>query len=359
MAAKALPDFQDFVKATNERVVTAPKDILSDAVNRTYTLADMVKGRGFDEVVQNGSKITDRVQLKTSTQFGFYGPNDQFTPVIEDVMSKIECQWRFAKDAWSWTDHEVKLNEGDRLIQFKSLRDSKRQAATISLWNGMEQALWATPDTTLMESASVAVGRPYSIRAFITEDGLAPSGFTTVMQVDPAIEQRWRNQVSNYAAASLDSTLVTAFEGMWRKVRFEKPSGMEEYWKDTKFNKQRIYTSLDGWTNYVRLTRGGNDNSVRQGRPDLGAFVEDPTFGGIPVKWIEALDAVGYAIGQPRYFFVNFEFLFPVFHSERYMWETDPIHGGHTQPYSWVVYKDCWYNLFCRSRYRQGILVPV
>jgi hypothetical protein len=40
------------------------------------------------------------------------------------------------------------------------------------------------------------------------------------------------------------------------------------------------------------------------------------------------------------------------------MYETDPMNGGVGQPYTWVVYKDSWYNLFCRSRRRQGILVP-
>jgi hypothetical protein len=66
----------------------------------------------------------------------------------------------------------------------------------------------------------------------------------------------------------------------------------------------------------------------------------------------------GYTTGQPRYFFVNFEFLFPVYHGSATCMETDPINGGHQQPFSWVVYVDIWYNWFCRSRYRQGIVVP-
>lgn len=359
MAGKNLFSFADFVTATNEHVVTPPKDIISDAVLHTYAVKDMLRGKGESEVVKSGTKLTDRIQLQTGTQFGFYDPNEVFSPSIEDVLTKIESPWRFAKDCWGFTDHETMLNEGDRLVQYKSLRDSKRQASTISLYNGIENALWATPDTNTMESQTNTGGRPYSIRAFVTEDGNAPSGFTTIQQVNPTTFPKWKNQVQNYAYASIDSTLPTALEALWRKCKFESPDNKDSYFKETKFNKFKVYTNLDGWQNYVRLTRNANDRAVSGGGPDLGFATENPVFGGIPVCWIEALDSVGYSTGQPRYFFLNYEFMYPVFHSERYMHETNPINGGVGQPYSWVVYKDCWYNLFCRSRYRQGIAVPV
>ncbi len=358
MAGKALATFQDWVKATNERVLTPPKDIISDAVNRTYALADALRGRGEDEVVQSGASITDRLQLVSGSQFSFYDPNEQFTPVIEDTLTKIQCPWRFAKDLWAWTDHEIKLNGGDRLIQWKNLRDSKRQASHVSLYNGVEAAIWATANQNTMESLTATGGRPYSILAFIAENGIQPSGWTTtIQQVDPTANPRWQNQVSNYAAAQVDTTLVSGMENLWRLVKFESPETKEDYFRETKFRKMKVYTNLDGWRMAVRLLRQSNDRNYPTN--DLGYATEDPVFGRIPIKWVEALEAQSYASGQPRFFFVNYEYLFPVYHAERYMYETDPINGGHMQPYSWVVYKDVWYNWFCRSRWRQGILVPV
>lgn len=355
MAGAAMVQFQDWVKSTNERVVTPPEKIVNDAVLNTYTIADMLRGRGVDEVVQGGSKLTDRIQLLAGSQFGFYSPNEQFDTLIEDTLSKISVDWRFAKDSWSWTDHELLLNEGDRLVQFKKLRNSKRQACFVSLYNGMENALWATPDATTMESSTTLLGRPYSIRAFVTEDGLAPAGFTTLAGIDPSLaaNANWRNQVSNYVLGALDSTLINAMEDMWLKLNFESPSSKDDYWKETKWRKFKIYTNREGRAKYTQLTRNSNDDA----RPDLGWAVEDPTFGNVPVKWAVPLDAAGYATGQPRFFYLNFEYLFPVFHSQRYMWETDPIQGGSKQPFSWVVYKDTWYNLFPLSRKRQGIVV--
>ena len=358
MAGKALSTFQDFVAATNERALTPPKDIISDAVKQTYTIRDALRGRGVDEVVQSGSEITDRIQLKAGTQFGFYQPNEQFTPIIEDVLTKIRCPWRFAKDSWAWTDHEVKLNSGDRLVQWKSLRDSKRQASRVSLFNGMEDAIWAAHDDASMESLTAgASSRPYSIRSFITEDGFAPGTAGTIMQVSPTVETKWRNQVVNYQVADPDGTLVSSFEEIWRRLKFESPETKNDYFKETKFAKFKIYTPLDGWKMAVRLLRQTNDRNYPQN--DLGYATDDPCFGRIPITWSQPLDSAGYTTGQPRFFWVNLEYLLPIFHGERYFYETDPINGGHMQPYSWVVYVDNWYNWFCRSRLRQGIVVPV
>jgi hypothetical protein len=361
MAGKALVNFADFVQATNERVLTPPSEILSEATKRTYLFGDMMNGYDADVVIQAGKKITDRLQMNAGSQFGFYHPNETFSPVIEDLLSDIEANWRFAKDAWAWTDQEIELNVGGatgdaRYTQFKQLKRSKQQGCEISLYNGLDTALWATPDNAQMETSTGK--RPYSIRAFITEDGLAPSGFTTVMGVNPSTESKWRNQVTNYDPSLIDVQLVPAFEDMWLRLKFKSPKRGSKSFKETDFRKFLIPTNLEGRKTYVRLTREANDNPVAAGRGDLGWALSESDFGGISVEYIEELDNVGYAAGQPRYFWLNFLMLHPVMHGTRWMHETNPIHGGTAQPYSHVVYKDCWYNLFCRSRRRLGIVCP-
>lgn len=357
MAGKNLGTFQDFVKSTQEDKFTDPRELINDAVFRTYTLTNMMKGRGEAEVIRGGASITDRIQLATGSSFEFYLPNAQFTPTDEDTLTKLQAAWCFCKDSWAWTDQEIILNNGDKALMWVDLTFSKRQACEISTINGMEQALWATPNQNQMESLNNA-SRPYSIPAFIAENGIQPANWTTtILQADPTQLTYWRNQAANYASAAIDTTLVPAMESIFRQCRFESPESKEEYFRSTKYEKQKIYTNNDGWGTYVRLTRNSNDRNFPAN--DLGWATENPTFSGIPVKWVEALDAFGYAIGQPRFFFINTEYLFPVWHESRYMIELDPIPGGPTQPFSWVAYKDTWYNIFCRSRYRQGIVVPV
>lgn len=359
-AGKALVNFQDYVLATNERVITDPQNILSEATKKTYLFGSMISGFDADVVVQAGKKITDRLQFNAGSQFGFYQPNQTFSPIIEDLLTNIEANWRFAKDAYAWTDHEIELNVGsasgeDRRIAFKNLKKSKQQGCEISLYNGLDACLWATPDKAQMENADGQ--RPYSIPCFITEDGLGPwSG--NLMGVDPSTQAKWRNQVSTYSAATIDATLVPAFEDQWLKLRFKSPKSGSAAFVETQWKKFMIATDLQGRKKYVQLTREANDNPVAAGRGDMGWALKEATFGGIPVEYIEELDNRGYTTGQPRYFFLNFMFLHPVVHGKRWMWETDPIAGGQGQPYSWAVYKDCWFNLFVRSRRRQGIVVP-
>jgi hypothetical protein len=356
MAGANISTFSDFLKATNEKKFTGVKDVINDAVNRTYWLADAMMGRSEDEIVKAGNSITDRWQGATSSQFGFYSPNDQFTPNNDQTLSKLAAPWTFAKDAFAWTDEEIELNTGDAEVIWVDLAFSKRQACEISLLNGIEASAWTTPNQNTMESMTNA-SRPYSIPTFIAENGIQPSGWTTTIeQTDPVANSYWHNQVSNYGYSNIDTTLVPAMEALWRLVNFESPGTQEQYFRETKFKKMKIYTNLDGWKTLVRLTRQNNDRSYPTN--DIGYAVNDPTFGRIPVKWVEALESYGYATGQPRFFYVNYEYLFPVWHAKRYMYETDPIPGGPTQPFSHVVYKNCYFNIFCRSRYRQGIIVP-
>lgn len=355
----ALASFNDFVLATAEKVVTDPKNIINDAVLNTYVMKDMVRGKGEAEIVKAGSSITDRTQLTTTSTSSNYDPNDQFSPVLQDVLTKISAPWRFTKSYWAWTDQEVMLNEGDRLVQWKSLRDSKRQACFVDMYNFMEAQLWATPSNTTMESTSTTGGAPYSVRCFVTEDGNAPAGFTTVMGVNPSSNTNWKNAVDNFAYASIATTLLPSFDRMRLRLNFESPDNSDNYFKETRFNKFKIYTNLDGQSTYAGQTRDNNDRAMQGNKYDLGAPALDPVYAGIPVKYISSLDNVGYATGQPRYFWLNFDTLFPVFHSQRYMYEKPPQNGGVIQPYTWVVFKDTWWNLFCRSRKRNGILVPV
>lgn len=362
MAGKALVNFNDFVLATNERVLTPPDDIINEASKNTYLFGEMLNQYKSDTTIQGGKKITDRVQFSAGTQFGFYQPNEFFSPMLEDFLKNIEVNWRFAKNLWGWTDHEIELNVGDasgdaRYIAFKRLKDSKRQACTVATYNGMEEALWATPDKSQMETATGK--RPYSIRAFITEDGLGPwSG--ELMTKDPSLEPKWRNQVSTYTASLIDTQLIAKFEEMFMKLQFKSPKKGEKAFRENDMRRFLIATNTEGYLKYVQLTREANDNPIAGGTKytDLGWAITSRQFGGIDVERISELDNVGYAAGQPRFFFINLAMLGPIMHSRRYLYEEDPMRGGVGQPWTWVVYTDIWFNLFCRSRRRQGIVVP-
>jgi len=358
----SISDFNDFVKATGNRVATSPDKIVNDATKNTYFVARMLKGRDASMSVQGGAKIIDRIQLSDSGTATFYLPNEELDIQNVDTLTNIQIDWRFLTDHYAYTEEELDLNSGNPQTYYKNLLKSKRQACHTSLYNKMEEQLWAVPSNAQMEASS---GRqPYSIPTFITPDGLAPTGFTTVETINPTTESGWRNQVSTYDPANIadrQDGLVAAMDDMWLSVKFEAPESLKQYAENDRLNKMVIATNKDGYKELASLTRDANDRLVPQN--NLGWVMGQITYAGMPIKYVSTLDTAlinsgaTIAAGAPWYYFINLMYLYPIFHSTRYMDEKEPMNRDR-QPFSWVVWKKLYYNLFMSSRRRQGIVVP-
>lgn len=360
----ALPDFADFVLATKAHKITPTTEILNECAKRTYFVALMLKGRGNDEIVQTGSKIIDQIQLKKMANAGFYRPNQNLQPRGVDTLTQIQAPWRFHQGNYGWTNEQVRLQlaaGGNPADIYTRLKTSWEQACHLDIWDSMESALWSTPDNAEMEAEGGLV--PYSIPAFLTDDGLAPAGFTTVSGVNPTSESRWRNQFEtlSWAARATDDALYVAFDKMWRKLRWKRIAGFNSQVGSpgTNFEKVKIVTNQEGVNGYLALNRAANDRlrAAPRGRMDAGWGTDDATFNNIEIIDVEELDAGNSATvtaGQPPFYWLHLDYLFPVYHSETFMEEVGPIRGSVNQPFSWAVYKNTYYNLFCRSRRRQG-----
>lgn len=358
----SLASFNAFTRATGVKVATAPDKIVNDATKNTYMLSRMLKGRDAAQSVQSGQKIVDRIQLTDSGTAEFYHPNDDMDIQNVDNLVSIEVDWRFIADHYSYTEQEVTLNSGDPQTYYKNLLKSKRQACHTSLYNKMEDALWAAPSNAGMESSDGKV--PYSIPAFITKDGLAPTGFTTLEGLNPTTESGWRNQTETYDHTNPTDTtsgLVRAMDRMWHKVRFISPAagGGNQYFESDMLQKMAIFTNLDGITLLQTLTRDANDRLTPAN--NLGWVAGNIAYAGLPIEYISTLDTAlvdnGSAIpsGQPFYYYVNLNYLYPIFHTEKYMTEKDPMQHPR-QPFSYVVWKTTYYNIFMQSRRRQGLI---
>lgn len=351
----SLLNFTDFVTATKPKKITPTTDILNDTAKNYYLLGDMLKGRGDEEIVQNGQKIIDMVRLSKHNAAGFYRPNQNLQPRGMDVLTTLTANWRFHQGNYAWTKEQVKLNSGNAMDNWVRLLTAWRQAASQDAWDSLEDNLMATPSNDDMEADNGL--RPYSILTFITEDGLAPAGFTTVMGVNPSTQANWRNQVVNYDATQLATSLYPAFDEMWQDLNWQGPSSVQEWFTSTEWRKFKILTSKRGVLNYIDLNRASNDRLTPMNDP--GTYNANPTYNSIPLKRIPTLDErYDDQSLNPRYLWLDSRFLFPVFHSDVYMEEGDPIPGGINQPFSYAVYTNTYLNLFCRSRKRQGIIVP-
>lgn len=384
----ALQVFNDFMTTTDSAILTDASSIVNEAVKNNYLLRRFMRGKGPQEILQGGKSIKDTILFDEESTFQYYQPNETFTWQNPQVLTEWEISWRFCVDHASWTDQEISLNAGGGMSKnarhkmYKDLKRSKMQRLWTSILNGMEDSLFAVPSGADMEVASGT--KPYSIPSFITEaaDGLPAgtgatswTGSSTVMNINPSTYAKWDNQRSLYDSTAL-GTIFDAFDEMYLKTKFDAPPTRKEYFESDNLYRQFIAASRDGINEYQKQLRTTGDRFITQSRQDP-AFLK-PTYGGIEVEYVSALDTAAVNISGddsvtadgdvyateaaathdgPRYWWINANYLTPVFHNQRYL-TTHPVQTHPNQPFTHVMPVDCWYNLVCKSRMRQGIVSP-
>lgn len=412
----AITQFNDFMQSTGPAYLKSADAVIMEAVKNNYVLSRLLKEKASETLVQGGTSIKDVIIFDDASTYQKYSPNDTFTWSNPQVTDTLTANWRFSMDHMSWTDQEVELNDGDAKVLYKRLKRIKEMRMWASMLNGMENDLWASPygQSGTMESASGK--EPYSLPAFITETvssittfgergGRIPGFGNTVLGIDPTVDARWSNQISFYDrtadhnATPISATftgqnagtrqvggLFPAFDEMYLKVQFKAPLTQRQYFEETNFQRQMILASRLGVNLYKRALRQANDSLVS---PQDGAY-NTPTYSGIPVEYCSNLDdAAIFPVGNasvadnkagrdgatlittsggtetgsttidkgPRFWFINGQYLTPIFHSTRYMKKHDVMRHPN-QPFTWVQPVDCWWNLFCNSRQRHGIVAP-
>jgi hypothetical protein len=245
--------------------------------------------------------------------------------------------------------------------------------------------------------------------------GSVPLGWTAVMNLSnnhtsstTTGEDRWTNQISYYlpsAAANTARTtvsgidnvrdhtatttsvesggLITAFDDMFLKVQFTPPSTKQEYFEKPSLQRQMILCSRLGINQYKQALRAANDTLVSYQDPAYN----NPSYSGIELMYCSNLDTAALFPGTAvrteatgaldasasttagatetaatdpgaRYYWVNGNYLTPIYHSRRYFSKHDVMKHPN-QPFTYVQVVDCWWNLFCNSRQRMGIVAPL
>ena len=419
----SITQFNDFMQSTGPAYLKSADAVINEAVKNNYVLSRLLKEKASETLVQGGTSIKDVIVFDDASTYQKYQPNDTFTWNNPQVTDTLSAPWRFSMDYMSWTDQEVELNDGDAKVMYKRLKRVKEMRMWTSMLNGMENDLWASPYANAgnMETGGKEpYSLPSFITETITnstatlgERGMIPAGWgtTTILGINPQNDPRWSNQVSFYsrqadvnsavsAKAAGDYTghnanasivrnvysLFGAFDDMYLKVQFKAPLTQRQYFEETNFQRQMILCSKEGINFYKRGLRATNDMLVS---PQDSAY-NTPTFSGIPLEYCANLDtaaiypavAAGVSDGSvsdrngktidsastefgaatvdkgARFWFVNGAYLTPIFHSTRYMKKHDVMRHPN-QPFTWVQPVDCWWNLFCNSRQRHGIVAPL
>jgi len=380
----ALNTFTDFVASTGPSYLTSADSLINEVQKNSYIMRRFLKGADKTFVLQGGSKIKDALILDEASTFQQYQPNDTFTWQNPQVLTTYELNWRFSVDHMAWTDQEIELNSGgmsnDALRGiYKRLKRQKEQRMWTSMINGYENLLWRVPNKAEMEDAGGLY--PQSLPVFLNEysNGLYTNGgySSTIQGIDASAtsKARWRPQQVTYDSSTFNSAInvIQAFDEMFLKVKFEAPPTKQEYFESPKLNSQFIACSRKGMNHYQALLRASQDRFTGIASYQDPAYLT-PSYGGIDLQYVAALDSLAvYGTGAQnevdaaggagagkkggRYYWMNGQYICPVFHSSRYMVQKEPMTHPN-QPFTTVVVVDSWWNLVCRSRQRLGIVYP-
>ena len=357
-----LSSHADFLELTRaRRVLQNKKRFLNEVTKRNYFFFSTMLRKEYAKF-QGGTKIVDQIQGANSGNSGWYDPNDEFSPTQKDVFTPVNVAWAFHQGHYVIIDETAILNttDSDSYLNYINTLDI---GCVIDMADHLEKALWARPNKEKMEDANVSQREMYSIRSFVTQDGLAPSAtnetlatgssaWTTVATINPSTNTWWKNANNTYTAATPDDAeagLIGTFDDMVLLVKYEMPNGIDKWSERQDLQNQVICTNRDGVVFYKARLRNLNDRMQRFNDP----AIVGPQFDGIPVKYVDELDNAGWTANQPDYFFLNLRYLFPFFHKNRFMHEVVET-GGSKQPNSTAAYKFSFLNTFCRSRRSQG-----
>lgn len=386
--------FGDFQKATSPAFVTGPDAVLNEAMKRNYiSMRHFVKGRSAADIMQGGRVIRDEIMFDEQSTAVFAHPDETFTWSQPQVLTEWEISWRYLVDHKAWNDQIVEQNitpgmtRSARHKAYKHLKRVLEQRMWTSLFNKIEDQLWAVPEVADMETASGK--QPYSIPAIINEEtnGLfysvaavtGKTAWTTVQGINPVTQPKWVPQQETYSSSAVSTgadNILHAFDKMWTLTKFNAPGTKDEYFNDSSMFGQFIACSNGGLNVYQQLLRDSQDRFVTASRQDP-AYVQ-PEYAGVPVERVDTLggallygaetltnplvgEVAGLGVGEsngPRYYWCSADYLKMVWHSRNYM-DVKSVKEHPNQVFTHVQPVATWYNTFACSRQRLGIVSPV
>jgi hypothetical protein len=396
MPGTPMANFTDWAYVTPSVFISGPDKFLNEAVKLNYEmLTRSLVGRDMAEFCQGGADIREQLILDDVSSYETFNPNAEQTFGNPQGTGQIVAPWRFSKGHMSWVDQEVLLNqppgasEDSKFSLWKKVKTAKEQIMWNGIFGGMEADFWASPHNQQanMESSSSNTPMRYSIPVFVNEDNtnFHPGGWTTIQSLDPASETRWRNKVVRYDHTDAEDSdgdangLFDALADMRRRLKFRPPPKRKELYEAPGDVRQFIAASRHGLNLMEKLSRESNDRFALKQDP---AYMH-PMSGGVEMVHVAELDAAAlYYDGAnyvsemastllndgtawstsdwtrgPRFYFIDMNYIKAIFHNERYFHKHKPRQPDK-QINSWFMPVEIWWQLFCTSRQRLGIVGP-
>jgi hypothetical protein len=202
---------------------------------------------------------------------------------IPDVLTTLQVDWRHAQTSWAFIYQETLMNRGRSMIL--NIVEPRRADALISLVSELEDAAWDAPPSSTDKVL------PFGIKYWIVKNattgfnGGAPSGHTTVGNVDLTDSPTFKNYTAIYAAVT-KADLIKKMRTAHRKIRFKSPINLRDYRKG-RGDRYRLYVNETTISAIEDVGEAQNENLGR----DIASLDNTIVFRNHPILWVPKLDA--------------------------------------------------------------------
>ena len=345
MAFQAAND-ADLVTTTLRELGRAKWTDNSSSYRRTVALQKIINKR--KTTFDSGYEVQFNRMTGLSNAARFVGMGAVDVVDITTQMGTGNCPWRHVTWNWAWDFREPLMNNSPAKIV--DLIKTRRVAAMGSAIELFERALWRVP---LVTDDVTIFGIPYWIVKSNTAatvannngfNGLAPSGYTVVGNINPTTDTRWRNYATQYTTVSKDD-LIRKARRMAEYTDFQPiVSDVPQY--DTG-DKVEFYTNYAVSGTLVEILESQNEDLGS----DVAPYEGKAMFNRTVINVIPELDA---DTTNPFYQ-VDWGVFQAIGLKGAWMKETNvaQVPGQHTMS---ATHTDCTLNTICRDRRKNGVL---
>ncbi len=344
MATLQATEIADLVTTTlNELGELKFTDIMSDYQNTIFLKRIAKKNKmTFDA----GPEV--QWNLITDTNGSARGVGLYYTAIVNptNVMTTGKMPWRHTTWNWGIERREIAMNRTPRKIV--DLTKTRRIAAFGDAVKYFERRGWRCPAVTNEDDFH---GIPYWIVKSNTAvstnngfNGLVPSGYTLVGNINPSTQPRWANYAAQYTLVAKDDFVAK----LWRAMTWTdfKPL-VDDIPTYNLGDDYGLYTTYALIASLKQILESQNDNLGS----DIDSMEGKVMMRRTPFTWVRELedDTTNPVYG------INWGVLHSMGLRGEWMHET-PIPIMPNQPTVSATHTDCSHNLYCTDRRRLFVL---